>query len=154
MVVNKLYCYDDALINYNLRFETDEDRIRRRVFDYIYTRTGLASMVDKTYNYKRIGKETDCFYEEILYLTALGDLFVSIKMLTECSNKETFDEILEEYKLDCIECVLRCRYQKGYLVNELIELLALRVPLIGISYMTIQGPNDEPDCVPFEPVAP
>jgi hypothetical protein len=140
VAVARRYCNDDAVINYNRREPSIEDKTRRQVFNYLYEGCDYDEFVAKIHSYKRIGKDTYCLWEELMTLEALVDLFIIIKNETVCSSLEAFDEILETYNLDKIEEKLRCKYGKGNLVNELVDLLALRTPLTGISYMSI---NDD-----------
>ena len=139
MGVAKRYCYDDAVINYNKREPIFEDLVRRKIFNYIYDGSNYSDIIKKIHSYKRMGKDTYCLWEELTTLNALVDLFLIIKTEVVCSNLETFNEVLDTYKLDCIEESLRCKFGKGGLVNELIDLLALRTPLRGISYMGINN---------------
>lgn len=150
-VLNKRYCVDDAVINYNYREPLAEDGIRRGIFDYLYNNTSLAANVDKMYKYKRIGRDSLCVAEDMSYLQAVAALFEIIKAESGCTTEDEFDEVEEEFKLDCIRDNLTCRFGKGELVNELIALLGIRSPNIGISYMTIQSPTAEADCSPFQP---
>ena len=138
--LNKRYCHDDAVINYNRREPLNEDKIRRQIFNYLYEGCSYNDFINKIHTYKKIGKDTYCLWEELITLEALVDLFIIIKNETTCNSLENFDKILETYGLDKIEETLRCKYGKGNLINELIDLLALRTPLIGISYMRI---NDD-----------
>jgi hypothetical protein len=146
VAVTNRYCYDDAVINYNRREPSAEDLIRRTVFNHLYDGCSFDEYVTKIHTYKRIGKDTYCLWEELMTLEALVDLFIMIKNETVCSSLERFNEILEEYNLDKMEEMLRCKYGKGNLINELVDLLALRMPLTGISYMRI----DDDSCQIFK----
>lgn len=154
MAAVKRYCVDDAAVNYNYRELLVGDVVRHNSFDYLFTKGSFKALVDKIYNYKRIGKDVTCLTEELSYLQAVVDLFEIIKEEAVCTTEDTLDDLKEDYKLDCIRDNLTCRYGLGDMIEELLELLGLVTPNIGISYMTIQGPTDDPDCSPFQPTDP
>ena len=154
VVAVKRYCIEDAAVNYNYRELLPADTVRTRVFNHIYEAAGYAVIVNDIHTYKRIGKNSKCLDEKLVYLQAVGKLFEIIKSEAVCSTENTFDEIAEKYKLDCIRENLACRYGLGNIVDELIDLLGLNGANNGIGFMTIQGPEDEPDCSPFQPTSP
>jgi hypothetical protein len=149
VAVTKRYCIDDAPVNYNRREGLTEDSARRAIFSYLVENTNLTSNIDKIANYRRIGKDVTCLVAENLYIHAIGDYFLMMWQEKVCGS-EDFDTIMEEeYKLCCVRDNLKCLFGEGDIVNDLIDLLGLRVPFIGISYMTV----GEPDCSPFEVIA-
>lgn len=154
MAVVKRYCVEDAPVNYNYRELLASDVVRNTSYKYLYSKAKFKAVIDKLLNYKRIGKDAKCVYEEIAYLQAVVDLFEIMKQESGCTTEDTFEEFKEEYKLDCIRDNLTCRYGLGDMVEELLEVLGLVTPNIGIGYMTIQAPDADPDCSPFQPTDP
>ena len=103
---------------------------------------------EKINTYRRIGKDNTCLYEEINYLQALTVWFIELKSeLGTCASLEDFDDIAEnEYKINCIRDTLNCLYGRGKILDDLIDILSLRTPLIGIDYMAI----DDDSCQVFK----
>lgn len=154
MVVNKRHCIDDAVINYNYIELLPQDHLRFKVDNYIYSKVEINKIVNTVHNYKRIGKNAKCIYEKIVYIQALAELFRIIKEQQVCSTEDNYSDIAEEYKFECIRENLACRYGLGGMIEELTDLLGLQGAKIGIGYMTIQAPDAEPDCSPFQPTNP
>lgn len=150
-VTNNRYCIDDAVINYNYRELTQADVVRQTLNTYIFNNLGFKALIQKIYDYKKIGKSTVCLHEEIAYIQAVIDLFEIIKSEAVCSTDDNFEELEETYKLDCIRDNLACRYGEGNLINDLVDLLGLSGAYNGIGYMTIQATDAEADCSPFQP---
>ena len=137
MAVTKRYCIDDAVVNYNYREGLFEDSIRIKTFNKVFESIDTKGILCKIIDLKKVGKDTSCDTEFLFYLKMLADYFEVIKEETTCGSLKGFDELKTEYKLDCIKNILTCNYGLGNLVDELIDLLALRTPYNGISYMTI-----------------
>lgn len=154
MAVTRRYCIEDAAINYNYRELLVGDVVRQTVHNYLYVKGNFVALVDKIHTYKRLGKDAQCLHEQIAYLQAVGELFMIAKSEMTCTTEDTYDEFVEEFKLDCIRENLSCRYGLGDMIEELIDLLGLVSPNTGIGYMTIQGPTSPPDCSPFQPTDP
>jgi hypothetical protein len=111
-------------------------------FDCIY-----RELVDKITLARKIGRETECYYEEIAYLQALNVWFVELKRtLIDCASLDKITEAKEDFKLECIRESLNCKYGRGKLMDDIEELLGLNEPLIGIDYMAI----DDDSCQVFK----
>ena len=150
VAVNKRYCIDDALVNYNIREGVSEDAVRRAIYNYLLDNTDIKANITKINTYRDIGKDSTCLVMENLYLQAIADYFLMLWQEKVCGSTD-FDETMEsEYKLCCVRDNLICLFGEGDIINELIDMLGLRTPLIGISYMTV----GVPDCSPFEVIAP
>jgi hypothetical protein len=153
-VVNKRYCVEDAVINYGYVELQQQDVVRHTSSNYIFNAGGFKALVDKIHNYRRLGKDTQCLHEQLAYLQAVVDLFEIAKEEAACTTDDDYDDFKEDYKIDCIRDNLTCRYGLGNIVEELLDLLGIISPNIGISYMTIQAPDEEADCSPFQPTSP
>ena len=139
MAVIKRYCIDDAVINYTVQEPVQKDTVRTSVYNKVFDEVDLSTIIDKIQTLRKIGKpkESLCDLESLFYLQMVAEYFNIIKEETKCGSTKGFEDLKEEYKLDCIRNILTCNYGLGNLVDELIELLALRTPYNGISYMTI-----------------
>jgi len=137
VAVTKRYCIDDAVVNYKPAELLYVDGIRNQVYNAIFDGIDLKAIICKMRDLRRIGKDTSCEVDTLFYLQMLSEYMQIVKEETTCGSATEFDELKTEYKLDCIRNILTCSYGLGNLMDELIELLALRTPYNGISYMTI-----------------
>jgi hypothetical protein len=133
------------LIDRTVRPNIWEDDVRRNI-DAIFEQT-FQDLYAKIQNARKIGRETECYYEEIAYLQALNIYFIELKdQLFNCSSLAAFDAVTEDYQFDCIRETLNCKFGRGKLMDELVELLGLKTPLLGIDYMAI----DDDSCFVFK----
>lgn len=136
-VVAKRYCIQDAVVPYTVEQGLSTDALSDDVANTIFAGIPVKDIICKIRDYRRIGKDASCEVEKLFYLQMLAEYMLVVKEETICSSNKGFDDLSEEYKLDCIRDILTCNYGLGNLMEDLVELLGLRTPYNGISYMTI-----------------
>ena len=138
-------CAPDLLVNRTVQeylWEDVNNKIIDEYFNDIY-----KSIFSKISQWRKIGKDTKCLYEEISYLQAVSVWFIVLKSnLADCASLEDFDTKAEEMMIDCVKETLRCKYNRERVIDDLIGILGLRTPLIGIDYMAI----DDDSCQVFK----
>lgn len=135
----------NPLVNRTIHYYLWEDTAFKRIdaiLDPVY-----KEIFAKIKNYRRIGKDVTCLYEEINYLQGLSQWFILLKSkIGDCASLEDFDTFAEEMEIECIRKNLRCKYNREKLIDAIIDSLGLRTPLVGIDYMAI----DDDSCQVFK----
>jgi hypothetical protein len=139
-------CTQDLLIDNSGYAGSFLDANRTLIFNFLYDEGYIPDLTLKIKRYRRIGKDPKCLILELATYNAIIELFVCILEDQTCFGIENFDDIVEEFKLECIREHLKCEYGTGEIIDNLIELLRIRFGGDGIGFMTIDGP----DCTPFE----
>lgn len=139
-------CVQDTLIDNTGYGGNFLDANRDLIFNFFYDNELIPDLIEKIHLYRRIGRDVTCLVRELTSYNSLIELFVFILEDQTCFGFEKFDEIVEEFKFDCIREFLKCNYGTGHVIDELIDLLKIRFGGNGIDFMTIDGPI----CTPFE----
>ncbi len=98
--------------------------------------------------YRKLGKDNACFFEEISFLQGVVEWMILLKERTGlCADLAEFEEVYEEFKVKCVKDELTCRFNSfaGQFIDKFIDILGIRVPLTGVSYMAI----DDDECQVF-----
>jgi hypothetical protein len=138
-VVAKRYCIQDAVVPYTVEEGLSTDALSDDVANTIFAGIPVKDIICKIRDYRRIGKDASCEIEKLFYLQMLAEYMLVVKEEARCGSDKGFDDLSEEFKLDCIRDILTCNYGLGDLMNDLVELLGLRTPYNGISYMVINA---------------
>ena len=144
MAVTKRYCIDDAVVNYKPAELLNIDNVRTTVYNHIFDGIDLKQMVCKMRDLRKIGKDADCEIDTLFYLQMLAEYFVIINEELSCGNATTYEDLVTDYKLECIRNILTCSYGLGNLIEDLTTLLGLNLPTEGIGYMTVSLDECEP----------
>lgn len=139
-MVAKRYCIQDAVIEYTIAEPAQKDLVRGDIYNTIFgDDVSLLETLCKIRDYRKIGKDASCEIDRLFYLQMVAEYMQIVKESAYCANGKSFDELYEEFKLDCIRDILTCNYGLGNLMEDLVELLGLRTPYNGISYMVINA---------------
>lgn len=103
----------------------------------------LHSIARKQNTYSKIGKDVDCFLDELFYFSILAEYIIDFREAIDEDNTLTrteYNTLYESYSMDCIREVINCRYGKGNLFDRLLESIdAQYIEPIGIGFMEIQN---------------
>lgn len=139
-------CVQDLLIDNTGYGGNFLDANRDLIFNYFYDTGFIPNLLGLITTYRKIGKDPICHIQELATYNAIIELFIVILEEQTCFGIEKFDDIVEEFKFDCIRENLKCQYGTGHIIDDLIDILKIRFGGDGIDFMTIDGPL----CTPFE----
>ena len=139
-------CVQDLLIDNTGYSGSFLDANRVLIFNYFYDNGLIPNLLGLIHTYRKIGKDPECHIHELLTYNAIIELFVLMVENVECFDETIFNDVVEEYKLECIREHLKCSYGTGHVIDDLIDLLRIRFGGDGIDYMTVDGPL----CQPFK----
>ncbi len=143
--------YPTKLDNSAYILDTDE-AVRNLLWNYIYDLGLPDKLMKAAYLRDQIGKDSLCFWSEMLFYHDLIDyivlMFEEVRSSgVECGTQE-FIDMVKTFNLDCIKKTLVCRYGSSGVVdgakNALIDTMINKIDLCcpegsGISEMQIAG---------------
>ena len=139
-------CVRDLVVDNTGYVGTFIDANRGLVYDYFIDTGLIPDLIAKIKTHTTIGKPIECYIEELTMYNALIETFLFLIEKQTCLGIADFNDLVEEFKLECTRAYLKCNFGTGHVIDDLVEIIRKRFEAIGIGFMTISGD----DCTPFK----
>jgi len=144
-VKRDIKCVKDLVINNTGYIGIFLDVNRELIYNYFQDTGLIPNLITKIKTHTAIGKPIQCYIEELTMYNGLIETFVFLIEQQSCMTIPDFNELIEEFKLECTRAYLKCNFGTGHVIDDLINIIRERFEAIGIGFMTV----DAQDCTPF-----